>query len=332
MARPQKLTVDYFPHYANASEKKTLYILETKYGIAGFAFWFKLLELLASTPGHYFRYDNPAEWEFLTAKTKVSDDLGRQILAELALLGAIDEDLYKKQCIWSSNFVEGLSEVYRRRQIDLPQKPSFNKHKPLTGCVSDDINCIICGKIIEDKRSGSQYCSNECRQSAYRKRQGVTDKKYKCNTQDDIIVVNDDINPSPAIVSGDINPTLSGVTVRQKPTEVLEVLEVLEGPEEIKEVNIPDFIDKDLWGAFLEMRRKIKKPTTDTAEELLLKKLMKFKLAGDDPNEILERSITASWQGLFPLDRRGKYGEHREHTETTDAERKRAADKSQPLG
>lgn len=140
MPRPTKLTVDYFPHYANASEKKTLYILEVKFGIAAYAFWFKLLEILASTPGHYFRFNNPAEWEFLTAKTKVSHDIGRQILEQLALLGAIDKELYEEDCIWSQNLVDGLSEVYRRRQVDLPRKPSFNRQEPTSSRVSDDIN------------------------------------------------------------------------------------------------------------------------------------------------------------------------------------------------
>ncbi len=140
MPRPIKLTVDYFPHYANASERKTLYILESNFGIAAYAFWFKLLELLASSPGHYFRFDNPAGWQFLTAKTKVSDDIGRQILDELALLDAIDKELYEEKCIWSQNFVDGLSEVYRRRQIELPQKPSYYRQKPTSSGVSDDIN------------------------------------------------------------------------------------------------------------------------------------------------------------------------------------------------
>jgi len=130
MARPSKKTVDYFPHYVNTSEKKTLYILESKFGIVAYAFWFKLLEILGSSPGHYFHFDNPAEWQFLMAKTKVSDDIGRQILDELALLEAIDKDLYEGKCIWSNNFVDGLSEVYRRRQLPLPQKPSLNSQKP----------------------------------------------------------------------------------------------------------------------------------------------------------------------------------------------------------
>ena len=143
MARPQKQTVDYFPHYANASEKKTLFILETKFGVAAYAFWFKLLEILASSPGHYFNFNNPAAWEFLLAKTKVSDDIGRRILNELALLDAINEELYREGYVWSQNLVDGLTEVYRRRQVDLPQKPSLNSPKPPYSEVIDDHSEVI---------------------------------------------------------------------------------------------------------------------------------------------------------------------------------------------
>ena len=140
MGRPQKQTVDYFPHFANASERKTLYILEGKHGITAYAFWFKLLEILASTPGHYLNFNNPAEWEYLLAKTKVDDDTGRKILDELALLDAIDNELYQAKYLWSQNLVNGIAEVYRRRQMALPQKPSLNNQKPQDSGINDDIN------------------------------------------------------------------------------------------------------------------------------------------------------------------------------------------------
>jgi len=81
-----------------------------------------------------------------------------------------------------------------------------------------------------------------------------------------------------------------------------------------KDIYIPDFIDKELWHDFLEMRRKIRKPPTDRAKELLLKDLEKLRTVGDDPNEVLKRSIKYSWQGVFPLKSKGnlpksKYGD-----------------------
>ena len=59
---------------------------------------------------------------------------------------------------------------------------------------------------------------------------------------------------------------------------------------------------KAVFDNYLSMRKKIKKPATDEAIRLALKKL--DELAPDNDNlkiEILNQSILNSWQGLFPL-------------------------------
>ena len=64
--------------------------------------------------------------------------------------------------------------------------------------------------------------------------------------------------------------------------------------------DLPIFINKNLFDGFVEMRNKIKKPLTDTAKDLLIKKLTAFenKQAGF-ANKALENSIEGSWQGVF---------------------------------
>jgi uncharacterized protein YdaU (DUF1376 family) len=63
----------------------------------------------------------------------------------------------------------------------------------------------------------------------------------------------------------------------------------------------PEWIPLDTWFAFLEMRKKMKKPPTEKAVELLLAKLKKFKDAGQDVQAILEKSITSNWQDVFEM-------------------------------
>ena len=141
MARPKKQTVDYFPHYVNSG--KTLFILEKNYGNDGYAFWFKVLELLGSTNGHIIDSRKPDEWEFLLAKTIVSDSLARDILDLLAKLNAIDQELWSKGIIWGTNFVDNVSDVYKNRKVGMPKKPdlnSFYEHKPEQGDVSTSRN------------------------------------------------------------------------------------------------------------------------------------------------------------------------------------------------
>ena len=152
MARPKKQTVDYFPHIANSG--KTIFILENQFGNDGYAFWFKTLELLATTDGHVIDTGNPSEWEFLIAKTRVSEDTAREILNLLGKLEAIDNELLQVGILWCQNLVDNVSDVYKKRKVNLPVKPDKNsfgqqKHEqsgvsdngnPSTTIVSDNIN------------------------------------------------------------------------------------------------------------------------------------------------------------------------------------------------
>ncbi len=124
MAGKPKETVNYFPHMCNASEGRTLYIMEHKYGNDGYTFWFKLLELLGSTAGHAFDFSDPQNWQFLVARTRAPEDKARLMLKTLADVNAIDADLYEIGIIWSDNFVEGLTQVYQKRTGEIPEKPT----------------------------------------------------------------------------------------------------------------------------------------------------------------------------------------------------------------
>ncbi|MFL2071187.1 DnaD domain protein [Marinilactibacillus psychrotolerans] len=121
MARPKKQTVDYFPHMATSG--KTLFILENTFGNDGYAFWFKLLELLAKSEGHVFDTKTVAEWKFLVAKTLVTEVKATEILNMLADLEAIDSELWKEKIIWCQNLVDNVEDVYLKRRAKKPAKP-----------------------------------------------------------------------------------------------------------------------------------------------------------------------------------------------------------------
>ena len=135
MARPNRQSVDYFPHQCNHG--KTMFILEQKWGNDGYSFWFKLLEILGSSDGHYICLGNPSTREFLVAKTHLEVDLCYRILDLLAELEAIDRDLWEtEKVIWCQNLVDNVGGVYQKRRANLPQKPSFRNQKPRTSDVS----------------------------------------------------------------------------------------------------------------------------------------------------------------------------------------------------
>lgn len=125
MARPRKQTVDYFPHYCK--DGRTIYILENRFGNDGYAFWFKLLEILGSVEGHYYDCAICANWAFLLAKTRVEEKRAEEIIDVLIELGKIDGQLWAEaRVIWIDNFVKNLTEVYRTRHTNLPEKPRLS--------------------------------------------------------------------------------------------------------------------------------------------------------------------------------------------------------------
>jgi DnaD/phage-associated family protein len=117
-----------------------MFVLESKYGNDGYAFWFKLLEVLGSTNGMYYDCNNVADWEFLLAKTHLSSETVTDILNILADLEAIDQDLWLGKIIWSQNLVDNVKDSFKRRSTETPIKPSFCIQKPTSSDVSDDIN------------------------------------------------------------------------------------------------------------------------------------------------------------------------------------------------
>lgn len=156
MARPTKETVDYYPHFVKGG--RTIFILESKYGNDGYAFWFKLLEILGDAEGHYYDCSIPNNWAYLLAKTRCDEDTARAIIGTLLALGKIDSELWEsKQVIWCQHFVDNLSSVYKRRNIEAPTKPSFCDEKPQRASVSVSENHskreLIDTEITKEKES-----------------------------------------------------------------------------------------------------------------------------------------------------------------------------------
>jgi hypothetical protein len=100
-------------------------VIEAAHGNDGYAVWFKVLEVLGDTDGHYFCAGVAGNLAYLAAKARMATDKLIVILDTLADLGAIDQDLWDdERGIWSDNFILRLSPVYKKRKIPLPLKPS----------------------------------------------------------------------------------------------------------------------------------------------------------------------------------------------------------------
>ena len=151
MARPKKQTVDYFPHDCVGS--KSLFIIQTQHGNDGYAFWFKLLQLLGKTEGHFFDYNARDSWLFLLTETNVPDEKATAILETLASVGSIDKALWEKKIIWSQHFVDNVADVYMRRKVGLPTRPGSPPPESAVKQtkVDEDLKVAVMIKYYEDE-------------------------------------------------------------------------------------------------------------------------------------------------------------------------------------
>lgn len=132
MGRPSRQVVEYFPH--DCIHKKTMDIVEGRFGNNGYAVWFKLLELLGATEGHAVDFSDEIVLEHFSAvKCHVSAPETLQILGFLSRLSAIDSELWDRdRVVWCQHFVDRLEEVYRKRKCSLPEKPHFRDGNPVS--------------------------------------------------------------------------------------------------------------------------------------------------------------------------------------------------------
>ncbi len=63
------------------------------------------------------------------------------------------------------------------------------------------------------------------------------------------------------------------------------------------EINLPDFVDVELWDEFMAVRKKLKAQNTQRAINTLINILNSNK---EQANDMLEKSVVNSWKSLFP--------------------------------
>jgi hypothetical protein len=114
---------------------KTMFIIEAKYGVAGYAAWFKLLELLCVTPGHCYYAITEAEIQFMMARIGFTDtETLFTYMQTLVMLNAIDGELWSScQGVWCQNLVDNLATMYSKRvNTSMPTKPVHGNGNQVT--------------------------------------------------------------------------------------------------------------------------------------------------------------------------------------------------------
>jgi hypothetical protein len=80
--------------------------------------------------------------------------------------------------------------------------------------------------------------------------------------------------------------------------------------QNLKAFILPEWVPKELWDGFDEMRRKMpsKSSWTDYARRLTIKNLEKLAAQGEDIQACLEQSIQRGYRGVFPVKQNGGNG------------------------
>ena len=68
---------------------------------------------------------------------------------------------------------------------------------------------------------------------------------------------------------------------------------------EKKETPLPEWLDLDIWNDFREHRKKLRKPMTPKAEQIMVAKLEDMKANGYNPRHLLITAIERGWLTVF---------------------------------
>jgi len=68
-------------------------------------------------------------------------------------------------------------------------------------------------------------------------------------------------------------------------------------------IDIPEWLDSELLTNYVDMRKANKKPMTDNAISLLIKKIARERNNGHDANRMLEDAIIGGYQTVYPKDK-----------------------------
>ena len=138
-----------------------MFIIEQRYGNDGYAFWYKLLETLGETEGHYLDMNDSVTFEYLRSKTRREDSFVTEILDLLSKIEAIDAELWGSRIVWCQHFVDGISDVYTRsRHTKPPARPDNYAAKPHVTDISTQINPQSKVKESKVKKRIKDYSSD----------------------------------------------------------------------------------------------------------------------------------------------------------------------------
>jgi hypothetical protein len=66
-------------------------------------------------------------------------------------------------------------------------------------------------------------------------------------------------------------------------------------------VDLPKWLDKNLWEDFKQFRKEMKKPMTELMQKKMINRLEKMRSEGQNVEDVLNQSMANGWQGVFEV-------------------------------
>ena len=124
MARKKKNHVDYFPH--DTHQSKAVRTISKTYGNDGYAFYYKLRELLGRTENYNYDLSKSIDWLDFIGEMDVEEQRAQELIEFLVTIGELDKELWEQESrLWSNSLIEDISVVYDKRVAEIPDKYSF---------------------------------------------------------------------------------------------------------------------------------------------------------------------------------------------------------------
>ena len=120
MARKQKNCVDYFPHDCHPT--KTLRIITKTFGTDGYAFFYRIRELLGRTTNHNYSLKEKIDWLDFLSEMAVEQEEAEKMIELFIDLGELDKEMWEKKKIWIQSLVDSVRDVYKNRTSSMPTK------------------------------------------------------------------------------------------------------------------------------------------------------------------------------------------------------------------
>lgn len=165
MARKEKLTLDYFPHYAVQGDISK--IIQERYGNDGYAILYKNYEQFCLRDRQYIDLNEYVTLASISAYCKVSEEKYLEVVDTLVKLGAYDVELWnERKILISEKFLENTKDAYRNRTsqtLNFIDLKNFLRKKSTSNCISDVRNQQI--KIKENKEKEIKELEEELESS-----------------------------------------------------------------------------------------------------------------------------------------------------------------------